>query len=115
FFSYAHSHEELAGEMDSTQFYSRLKWSDPAYLVNKSKVDIESFRAGVSDDYKLDNHFSNQSTVFFSGYTLNSPFAHGLTQTQAFTFGGRTSFVYASAPNAGAVGVHGILGAQFQK
>lgn len=115
FFSYAHSHEELAGEMDSSQFYSRLKWSDPAYLVNDSKVDIESFRAGVSDNYKIDEHFSNQSTVFFSGYTLNSPFAHGLTQTEAFTFGGRTGFVYASTPGAGTVNVHGILGAQFQK
>ena len=115
FFSYAHSHEELAGEMDSTQFYSRLKWSDPAYLVNDSKVDIESFRAGVSDNYKIDEHFSNQSTVFFSGYTLNSPFAHGLTETEAFTFGGRTGFVYASLPGAGTVDVHGVLGAQFQK
>ncbi len=115
FFSYAHSHEELAGEMDSSQFYSRMKCSDPAYLVNDSKVDIESFRAGVSDNYKIDEHFSNQSTVFFSGYTLNSPFAHGLTETQAFTFGGRTGFVYASTPGAGSIGVHGVLGAQFQK
>ena len=115
FFSYAHSHEELAGEMDSSHFYSRMKWSDPFYLVNDSKVDIESFRAGVSDNYKIDDHFSNQSTVFFSGYTLNSPFAHGLTQAQAFTFGGRTGFVYASTPGAGTIGVHGVLGAQFQK
>lgn len=115
FFSYAHSHEELAGEMDSSQFYGRMKWSDPAYLVNDSKVDIESFRAGVSSVYKIDEHFSNQSTVFFSGYTLNSPFAHGLTQTEAFTFGGRTGFVYASTPGAGTVDIRGVLGAQFQK
>jgi len=115
FFSYSNSHEELAGEMDSSQFYSKQKWSDPAYLVNDSKVDIESFRAGVTSNYKIDEHFSNQSTVFFSGYTLNSPFAHGLTSAEAFTFGGRTGFVYASTPGSGSVAVHGILGAQFQK
>jgi iron complex outermembrane receptor protein len=112
YFSYAHSHEELAGEMDSSQFYGKQKWSDPAYLVNDSKVDIESFRAGVTDNYKIDEHFSNQSTVFFNGYTLYSPFAHGLTDNQAFTFGGRTGFVYTSGPQQA---VHGILGAQFQK
>jgi iron complex outermembrane recepter protein len=115
YFSYAHSHEELAGEMDSSQFYSRQKWSDPAYLVNNSKVDIESFRAGVSDNYKIDEHFSNQSSVFFSGYTLNSPFAHGLTQAEAFSFGARTGFVYSSVPHDGVAEVHGVLGAQFQK
>ena len=112
YFAYANSHEELAGEMDSAQFYGRQKWSDPAYLVNNSKVDIESFRGGVTSDYKIDEHFSNLSTVYASGYTLNSPFAHGLTNNQAFTFGGRTGFVYSSgAPEK----IHGIIGAQFQK
>src|ERR1700743_2216262 len=99
--------------MDSSQFYSRQIWSDPAYLVNKSQTVIESFRAGVTDNYKIDNHFSNQTTVFMNGYTLNQPFAHGLTDNQAFTFGGRTGFVYAS--DTGSVTVHGIIGAQFQK
>ncbi|HTI90023.1 MAG TPA: TonB-dependent receptor plug domain-containing protein [Puia sp.] len=112
YFAYARSHEELAGEMDSLQFYGKQKWSDPAYLVNNSKVDIESFRGGVTSDYKIDGHFSNLSTVFFNGYTLNSPFAHGLTDNQAFTFGGRTGFVYTSGPGEK---VHGIFGGQFQK
>ena len=112
YFAYAHSHEELAGEMDSLQFYSKQKWSDPAYLINDSKVDIESFRGGVTSDYKIDAHFSNLSTVFFNGYTLYSPFAHGLTDNQAFTFGGRTGFVYTSGPGER---IHGIFGAQFQK
>jgi len=114
YFAYANSHEELAGELDSAQFYGRQKWSDPAYLVNNSKVDIESFRGGVTSDYRIDGHFSNLSTVFVNGYTLYSPFAHGLTDNQGFTFGGRTGFVYTSG--AGPVEkVHGIFGAQFQK
>jgi iron complex outermembrane receptor protein len=112
YFAYAHSHEELAGELDSLRFYSKQKWSDPAYLVNDSKVDIESFRGGVTSNYTIDGHFSNLSTVFFNGYTLYSPFAHGLTDNQAFTFGGRTGFVYTSGPGEK---IHGIFGAQFQK
>jgi len=114
YFAYASSHEELAGEMDSARFYGRQKWSDPAYLVNNSKVDIESFRGGVTSDYKIDEHFSDLSTVYVSGYTLNSPFAHGLTDNQAFTFGGRTGFVYTSGAGTGEK-IHGIFGAQFQK
>lgn len=113
YFSYAHSVEQLAGEMTDSIFYHRIVWSDPAYLVNQSKVDIESFRTGVTDNYKIDRHFSNQTTVFTDGYTLNSPFAHGRTEDLAFTFGGRTGFVYNS--DTGAVNVHGIIGAQFEK
>jgi iron complex outermembrane receptor protein len=113
FVAYSHSYEELAGEMDSAQFYGKQKWSDPAYLVNKSQVKIESFRAGVTDNYKIDQHFSNQTTLFTSSYTLYSPFAHGLTDAQAATFGGRTGFVYESGE--GKTKVHGILGAQFEK
>lgn len=109
YFSYAHSVEQLAGEMTDSIFYHRIVWSDPAYLANRSLVDIESFRTGATDEYKIDPHFSNLTTVFMNGYTLNQPFAHGLTDNQAFTFGGRTGFVYAGK------GVNGILGAQFEK
>jgi len=113
FFAYAHSMEQLAGEMTDSIIYHRIVWSDPAYLVNGSKTVIESFRAGVTDNYRIDDHFSNQTTLFTNSYTLNQPFAHGLTDNQAFTFGGRTGFVYAS--DTGNVTVHGIIGAQFQK
>jgi iron complex outermembrane receptor protein len=113
FFGYAHSLEQLAGEMTDSIFYHRIVWSDPAYLVNGSKTVIESIRAGMTDNYKIDDHFSNQTTLFTNAYILNQPFAHGLTDNQAFTFGGRTGFVYTS--DTGSVTVHGILGAQFQK
>ncbi|HXB06502.1 MAG TPA: TonB-dependent receptor [Puia sp.] len=113
YFAYAHSLEQLAGEMTDSIFYHRLVWSDPAYLVNGSKTVIESFRAGLTDNYRIDGHFSNQTTAYTSSYTLNQPFAHGLTDNQAFGFGGRTGFIYTS--DTGTVAVHGILGAQFQK
>jgi len=113
FFAYAHSLEQLAGEMTDSIFYHRIVWSDPAYLVNGSKTGIESVRAGLSDNYRIDGHFSNQTTFFTNAYTLNQPFAHGLMDNQAFTFGGRTGFVYTS--DTGSVTVHGIVGAQFQK
>ena len=113
FFAYAHSLEQLAGEMTDSIFYHRIVWSDPAYLVNGSKTVIESVRAGVTDNYRIDDHFTNQTTLFTNAYTLNQPFAHGLTDNQAFTFGGRTGFVYTS--DTGNVTVHGTIGAQFQK
>ncbi|HVU96552.1 MAG TPA: TonB-dependent receptor [Puia sp.] len=113
YFAYAHSLEQLAGEMTDSIIYHRIVWSDPAYLVNGSKTVIESFRAGLTDNYRIDGHFSNQTTVYTNSYTLNQPFAHGLTDNQAFTFGGRTGFVYSS--DTGNVTVHAILGAQFQK
>lgn len=113
YFSYNNSNEAIPGEMDSTHFYGRQKWSDPAYVSNDARVKLESFRAGVTDNYRISEHVANQTTLFTTGYTMYQPFARGLNSNQVFTFGGRTGFVYEG--NTATTNVHGIIGAQFQK
>ena len=113
YFSYSHSYEELAGELDSATFYNQEAVSDSNYLANNSHVQIESFRAGVTDNYKISEHFSDMTTVFGSGHTLDQPFAHGFDDYNQFNFGGRTAFGYED--RWGDVGVHGTLGAMTQR
>jgi iron complex outermembrane receptor protein len=114
YFSYSHSHEELAGEIDSADFYNRKAVSDSNYTGNNSHVDIESFRGGVTDKYQFCKNFSSTTTVFSSGSTLNQYFAHGFTLASNQGFGGRTSFAYESR-NEGKANVEGVLGMSFQK
>ncbi len=113
FFSYNKSYEELAGEIDSTAFYSRNPVSDANYLANNSHIQITSFFTGVGDNRRIGEHFSNQTSVFGSGRFSNQPFAHGFTDATQFNFGVRSAFGYNG--KAGNVGVDGTLGVQAQR
>ena len=113
YFSYNHSYEQLAGEIDSADFYGRIPKSDSNYMGNNSHVDIESFRAGVTDKYQFNSHFGNQTTVFATGSTLNQFYAHGFNKNSNLSFGGRTAFTFESATDK--LGVDGTLGASFIK
>jgi len=113
--SYSKSYEQLAGELDSAELYSRADTgiSTALYASNNSHVSIESYRAGITDKFKFNNHFSEQSTLFITGHTLDQPFAHGFTDYLALNYGGRTGFVYETTKKK--VGIHGILGASVLK
>ena len=111
YFSYNNSYEDLAGEIDSADFYGRKLVSNSFYVLNNSHAAIESFRAGVTDKYEFTDLFSNQTTVFATGSTLNQAFAHGFTKNQNISFGGRTAFYFDN--HAGGKGIEGQLGASF--
>jgi iron complex outermembrane receptor protein len=114
YFSYSHSYEELAGELDSADFYGRKAISDSNYVGNNSHVDIESFRGGVTNKHQFCHNFSNTTTVFGSGNSLNQYFAHGFTLSSSMSFGGRTAFNYETR-NTDKANVEGTVGASFQK
>ena len=113
YFSFNNSFENLAGEIDSMDLYARKEISNTYYVLNNSHIGIEGFRAGVTDKYEINNHFSNQTTVFATGSTLNQNFAHGFTRNQNISYGGRTAFNYTSGKPVGKI--DGTLGASFIK
>lgn len=113
YFSYNRSFEELAGEIDSTDFYNRLPVSNPLYLANDSHIQLTSFVTGVTDTYQLNEYFTNQTTLFGSGRTSGQPFAHGFTDANQFSFGARSAFGFSG--QLGEVGVTGTLGGQIQR
>ena len=57
YFAYNRSFEQLAGEIDGTDFYERFPVSNAAYLANNSHIKIRSFRLGVTDIYRLYSAF----------------------------------------------------------
>jgi iron complex outermembrane recepter protein len=108
FFSYNRSYEELAGEIDSANFYARLPVSDSFYVSNNSHIQITSFFTGITDTYRIDDHFSNQTSVFGSSRFSDQPIAHGYTDATQFNGGARTAFTYTG--QLGDAGVSGSLG-----
>lgn len=113
FFSYNKSYEELAGEIDSSDYYARAPVTDANYLANNSHIAITSFFTGVGDTYRISDRFSNQTSVFGSGRFDDQPFAHGFTDATQFNFGVRSAFDYHAL--VGKVGVNGTLGVMAQR
>ncbi len=112
YFSYDRSFEELAGEIDGSDFYNRIPLSNPEYLSNSSHIKTQSFRAGITGNYRFDEDFSNKTTVFGSGVTSNQPYAHGFTDGNQFNYGVRTAFNYGNKGKY--LGLSGTLGGMFQ-
>jgi len=108
YFAFANSYEQLAGEIDSVDFYNRLAIDNPVYALNNSQIKIQSFRTGVTDYYRMDDHFTNQSTIFATGSTSSQPFAHGFTDVNKINFGGRSAFGYQTQFDN--IGINGTLG-----
>lgn len=113
YFSYNRSFEELAGEIDSTPFYNRIAQSNALYLANDSHIALNSFVAGVTDQYRFSRYFTNRTTVFGNGRTSNQPFAHGYTDINQNSVGARSAFSFAN--QWGSVGLSGSLGGQVQR
>jgi iron complex outermembrane receptor protein len=113
YFAYNRSFEELAGEIDSADFYNRLPVSNDAYLANDSHIKVAGFRAGVTDFYHFNENLNNQTTLFGSGKTSNQPFAHGYTDVNQFNFGARSAFNLVTQVDN--IGINGILGGMFQQ
>ena len=114
YFSYNRSFEELAGEIDSTPFYGRVPESNAAYLADDSHIRVTSFITGLTDQYRLGDHLTNQTTVFGVGRNSGQPFAHGFTDVNQFNFGARTQFGFTGQLGA-STGVSGTLGASVQQ
>lgn len=113
FLSYAHSRELRAGELDSAQFAQKLNTGEDRYLKNDARQNVESFRAGVTHDYRLNDHFESVATAYYTGNTLEEVYAAGLNSKANQSFGARAVFNTDFA--AGALPLHGTSGAEYQK
>jgi iron complex outermembrane recepter protein len=113
YFSFNRSNEEIAGELDSADFYNRVAPPQYIYINNGSRIQIESFRGGVTGNYQITGAVNATTTFFGSGQTMSQPFAHGFNDTYRFSYGARTLFGYKA--DCGEIGIAGTLGASFQR
>lgn len=113
YYNYTNTVDYLAGEMDSTSFFTNPTGGDPRYRANDAHIAIESQKAGLSYEYKFANNFSNISSVFAGGYTLDQPYAVGLSHINKTRFGARTLFNF--TPVIEKIPVRFLFGGEFLK
>lgn len=113
FLSYAHSRDLRAGELDSAQFAQELNTGETRYIDNDARSEVESFRAGVSQSYRLTEHVRNVMTAHYSGNVLEDVYAAGLNSKSNQNFGARVEF-HTDVALSG-LPLSGVSGAEFQK
>jgi iron complex outermembrane receptor protein len=113
FLSYAHSHDLRAGELDSASFAQELNTGEDKYIKNDARSVIESFRAGVTQDYRFNDRFQTAATGYYNGNDLEDVYAAGINTKSNQSFGARAqlqaTFSDATLP------LHGIVGIDFEK
>jgi iron complex outermembrane receptor protein len=113
FLSYAHSHDLRAGELDSVSFAKELNAGEDKYMKNDARSVIESFRAGVTQDYRFNDRFQTAATGYYTGNNLEDVYAAGINTKSNQSFGARAQLMATFADAT--VPLHGIVGVDFQK
>jgi iron complex outermembrane receptor protein len=109
YLSYANSRDLRAGELDSVKFEQELNAGEDKYINNNARSVIESFRAGVTQDYRFSDRVQSVATGYYSGNDMEDVYAAGINTKSNQTFGARlmlsTSFTDAAVPLRGTTGV----------
>lgn len=113
FFSYAHSYEQLAGEVGLYDLVNGRAVDNPVYARNHSKIEIESERAGFTHAARFGDAYDLRSTLYATTQTMAQPFAHGFNDYNRFTFGARSAFGVKTSVQG--IGLTGSTGASFQR
>lgn len=111
--AYNNSKDQLAGQLDSASLQQKLNIGEAPYLANNAYVSYESYRMGLSHNYIFSKHVNNLTSGYVSGYKQGQAYASGLISNMAMNYGARTEFGLDFPGDK--VGVHGIVGGEFQK
>ncbi|NVK26395.1 MAG: TonB-dependent receptor [Flavobacteriia bacterium] len=90
YFAHYRTDEELAGQLDSAQFFNRENVGEARYLANDAAVQFEGFRAslGYVNEWGPWNYRAN---VFVNQRDQAQSYAVGLNRNSRAGYGGRTT------------------------
>ncbi|WP_167856308.1 TonB-dependent receptor [Hymenobacter metallicola] len=109
--TYTNQHDNYAGELDSTDFFTSYTKTAPAYVLKDVGVDAEITRLGLTHTYRFTGNLVNTTSLFTgSSYSL-SPVEPNFAHTQRSKRGVRSVFTY--APALGSVQTRFALGTEY--
>ena len=113
FGSYASGFDYLPGQVDSFNLYNHPDSSSKDYVANDAHVNIENFKLSIGQEYKYNDLFANNSSIFLVSTYLDQPSAAGLSRSNKYKLGARTAFTYSLI--LGTIPVKFSLGAEYIK
>ncbi|UOQ70251.1 TonB-dependent receptor [Hymenobacter cellulosilyticus] len=93
--TYTNQHDNYAGELDSTDFFTNYTKLAPAYKLKDVGVDAEITRLGLTHTYRFTSNFVNTTSLFMSTSYALSPAEPSFAHTQRGKRGVRSVFTYA--------------------
>lgn len=91
YFGYSNSYDQRAGELTIAQYESNDYSGNIDYIKRDGHSNVISFRAGVTNTYKLNEHLTSNTTVFGTSFTSNASSAGGWTEKATGNYGIRAT------------------------
>ena len=114
YFGYSSSYDARGGELTLAQYAAFDYSGNPEYIKRNAHSEIISFRTGLGHTYRLNEHFSNTTTVFASGVSNNASSAGGWTDKTPINYGLRSTMDMKFNLKNG-VALSGIAGIESQR
>jgi len=109
--TYTNVHDNYAGELDSTDFFTNYTKTAPAYVSKDVGVDAEITRLGLTHTYRFSGSFANTTSLFTSNSYSLSPVEPNFAHTQRGKRGVRSVFTY--SPTLGSLRTRFMLGTEY--
>ncbi|KAA9332224.1 TonB-dependent receptor [Hymenobacter busanensis] len=109
--TYTAQHDNYAGELDSTDFFTNYRKTAPAYVSKDVGVDAEVTRLGFTHTYRFTDSFANTTSLFTSTSYSLSPVEPNFARVQRGKRGVRSVFTY--APELGTLRPRFALGTEY--
>ena len=91
YFGYSNSYDQRAGELTITQYETNDYSGNIDYIKRDGHSNVITFRAGITNSYKLNEHITNNTTVFGTSFTSNASSAGGWTEKATGNYGLRST------------------------
>ena len=91
YFGYSNSYDQRACELTIAQYESNDYSGNIDYIKRDGHSNVITFRAGVTNSYKLNEHLTSNTTVFGTSFTSNVSSAAGWTEKATGNYGIRAT------------------------
>ena len=91
YFGYSNSYDQRAGELTIAQYESNDYSGNIDYIKRDGHSNVITFRAGITNSYKLNENFTSNTTVFGTSFTSNASSAAGWTEKATGNYGIRAT------------------------
>jgi len=114
YFGYSNSYDQRAGELTITQYDNNDYTGNIDYIKRDGHSNVITFRAGITNSYKLNQQLTSNTTVYGTSFTSNASSAGGWTEKATGNYGIRAT-LDAKFDLSDKVKLSGITGIESQK
>ena len=91
YFGYSNSYDQRAGELTIAQYENNDYTGNIDYIKRDGHSNVITFRAGMNNSFKLNEHLTSNTTVFGTSFTSNASSAGGWTEKATGNYGLRST------------------------